>query len=156
VHSYENPVIDVISLEDFPAGCGLGRIGKLDKPVTVQTLVNRIKKAINVRQVLVAQPVNKNPKASRNLMISTAACCAGSCGSLAQDAIKAGAQFYLTGEMRHHDALAATAAGMTVVCVGHSNSERLVLARLAQKLKGLLPKLQVSLSRQDKDPFVIG
>ena len=88
-------------------------------------------------------------------MIALAACCAGSCGSLAQVAAKAGAQLYLTGEMRHHDALAAAAAGMTVVCVGHSNSERPALERLAVRLSLLRPGLDVVLSKQDKDPLQI-
>ena len=57
--------------------------------------------------------------------------------------------------MRHHDALAATAAGMTVVCMGHSNSERFALAALAKRLKKTLPKLSVAMSRRDKDPFKI-
>ena len=83
---------------------------------------------------------------------------AGHCDSSLEQlraAIDAGATFYLTGEMRHHDALAAAQAGMTVVCVGHSNSERLALARLAARLRQLLPKLDVLLSAQDKDPFEI-
>ena len=66
-----------------------------------------------------------------------------------------GASFYLTGEMRHHDALASTAAGLNVVCLGHSNSERITLKRLADRLSALLPKQRVILSKADRDPFEI-
>ena len=62
---------------------------------------------------------------------------------------------YLTGEMRHHQALAATTAGLTVVCVGHSNSERQMLHRLAKQLKQSLPKLQTFVAASDVDPFEI-
>ena len=60
---------------------------------------------------------------------------------------------YLTGEMRHHDALKAASAGMTVVCTLHSNSERAILKRLAARLTEKLPSLGVVVSQKDRDPF---
>ncbi len=87
--------------------------------------------------------------------VVTAACGAGSCGSLFRAAVAAGATFYLTGEMRHHDALAAAAAGMTCLCVGHSHSERITLGRVARRLGEMLPKLSVVTAASDRDPFEI-
>jgi putative NIF3 family GTP cyclohydrolase 1 type 2 len=72
-----------------------------------------------------------------------------------RDALAAGAQLYLTGEMRHHDALAAAAAGMVVVCVGHSNSERPTLGALAERLGETLDQLEIIPSDSDRDPFEI-
>jgi putative NIF3 family GTP cyclohydrolase 1 type 2 len=92
---------------------------------------------------------------SNRALITRAACCAGSCGHSFRSAIARGATFYLTGEMRHHDALAAAAAGLTVACVGHSNSERPALARLANNLGQMLPGLEIVTSRRDLDPFTI-
>ncbi len=148
-HSYEEPAIDVYPLEDFPDGAGRGRVGKLARPASPAALVAKLKKAAGVRSVLVAPAAGK-------AAVSTVAFAAGSCGSLYKAALAAGAQLYVTGEMRHHDALAASAAGMTVVCLGHSNSERPALASLADRLRALLPKLKVTLSKADRDPFVIG
>ena len=148
-HSYEEPAIDVYPLEDLPEGCGLGRIGRLARPASISGVIARIKRAAGVRNVLVASAASKGA-------ITTVACAAGSCGSLYRAALAAGAQLYITGEMRHHDALAASAAGMTVVCLGHSNSERPALASLAHRLKAQLPKLKVTLSKADRDPFVVG
>jgi dinuclear metal center YbgI/SA1388 family protein len=167
VHSYEEPAIDVYPLEDSPAGCGIGRVGRLVSPAGAAAVIARIKKALGLERLWVARAATRTPSVSAGsgdpsltfgvskARITTAACCAGSCGSLAQVAAKAGAQLYLTGEMRHHDALAAAAAGMTVVCVGHSNSERPALDRLAARLSLLRPKLDVVLSKQDKDPLEI-
>jgi putative NIF3 family GTP cyclohydrolase 1 type 2 len=70
-------------------------------------------------------------------------------------ALAGGAELYLTGELRHHDALRAAGAGMTVVAVLHSNSERAVLKRLRERLMAELGGLQCELSRQDRDPFRI-
>ena len=153
VHSYEQPAIDVYPLEDCPPGVGLGRLGQLDRPTALPALLRRIRGGLHLKRLLVA-PAQAGPRRGGSA-ISTVACCAGSCGSLMQAALKEGAQLYLTGEMRHHDALAAAQAGMNVVCVGHSNSERLVLPHLAGRLRQILPKLQVVLSRQDRDPFEI-
>ncbi len=151
-HSYEVPVLDVYPLEEFPEGCGLGRIGRLARPVTVRTLIGRIKKALGVERVSLATPARTKGD-GKGVLVSLAACCAGSCGSVFRSALAGRASFYLTGEMRHHDALEAAAGGMTVVCVGHSNSERLTLAHLADRLRISLPKLKIRLSEEDVDPF---
>jgi putative NIF3 family GTP cyclohydrolase 1 type 2 len=57
--------------------------------------------------------------------------------------------------MRHHDALRAASAGITVVCTLHSNSERAVLRRLKARLQMELPQLAVIESKMDRDPFAI-
>ena len=86
---------------------------------------------------------------------STVATCAGACGDLLNDAIAQKVDLYLTGEMRHHDAIKAAAAGMTVVCTLHSNSERATLKRLKERLEKELPGLEYHLSRTDRDPFAV-
>jgi putative NIF3 family GTP cyclohydrolase 1 type 2 len=57
--------------------------------------------------------------------------------------------------MRHHDLLAATAAGMTVVCLGHSNSERLALPALAKRMQEACPRLRAAISKLDRDPLEV-
>jgi dinuclear metal center YbgI/SA1388 family protein len=156
-HSYETPAIDVYPLRGDVSGCGMGRVGALARPVTVATLISRVKKATGIKHVLLA--ARPRPKASKGngkgALVSVAACGAGACGPLWRKALSAGAGFYLTGEMRHHDALAATNAGLTVVCVGHSNSERITMTALAKRIAASMPKLKVIVSKLDRDPFEI-
>ena len=147
-HSYETPAIDVYPMEQLSVGTGLGRLGRLDSPLSLAALVRRVKERLHVRRVQVA---GKPAGPIRNV-----ACCAGSCGELVQSAIAAGVQAMVTGEVRHHDALAAAEAGMAVICVGHSNSERPALPVLARRLRQLLPELEVSLALADRDPLEIG
>ncbi|MCE5278018.1 MAG: Nif3-like dinuclear metal center hexameric protein [Planctomycetaceae bacterium] len=144
-HSYEEPAIDIYPLDPLPKGQGMGRVGRLLKPAQADRLIAMIKKTLHLPAVQIAGP--------RRQKVERAACCAGSCGALWRGAVSAGANFYLTGEMHHHDALAAAAAGLTVVCVGHSNSERPVLPLLRKNLLRLLPALKVTISRKDKDPL---
>jgi len=154
-HSYEEPAIDVYPARDVPEGTGMGRIGRLPRPVTARTLIRRIKKRIGLDHVLVAAAGDGPSREKPGGKVSVAACCAGSCGEMYKAAAAGGATFYLTGEMRHHDALAATAMGMDVVCLGHSNSERIALRRIARQLARALPKLKVVAARSDRDPFQV-
>ena len=78
---------------------------------------------------------------------------AGACGDLLDEVIASGAGLYVTGEMRHHDALRAAAAGVTVACALHSNSERRTLGVLATRLRAALPGVGVEVSTADRDPF---
>ncbi|HAU36594.1 MAG TPA: hypothetical protein DCX07_02615 [Phycisphaerales bacterium] len=153
-HSYEEPVVDVYPMRRYPPGSGMGRVGTVARPLSAAGLVRRVKRAAGVSRVWVAEPAparrTKTPP-----RVKRAACAAGSCGDLWRKALQAGATFYLTGEMRHHDALAAAGAGMTVVCLGHGNSERPALVGLAHRLRAELPGLRVVLSRRDRDPLQI-
>jgi dinuclear metal center YbgI/SA1388 family protein len=146
-HPYEEPAFDLQQLAAPPEGLGLGRIGEFEKPVPRTELIERVKRELELPHVLVSGPTDGNAL--------RAAACAGACGDLLNDAIAQRADLYLTGEMRHHDALKAAARGMTVVCTLHSNSERAVLKRLKTRLEELLPQLPVILSRKDRDPFQV-
>lgn len=145
-HPYEEPAFDLVRLAAPPEGVGLGRIGTL-APVDRGALIARVKAALGLERVLVAGPQDGE--------VTRAAACAGACGDLYKDAVARGAQLYLTGEMRHHDALAAARAGVTVVCTLHSNSERATLPRLKARLEAALPGLAVRVSARDRDPFAL-
>lgn len=146
-HPYEQVAFDLNVLASAPSGVGIGRIGRLPGEVSVDMLVNRLKRELEVGHMLVAGDISR--------IVRTCAVCAGACGKLLDDAIQAKADLYVTGEMRHHDALKATAAGMTVICTLHSNSERAVLKRLRDRLSAELPGLPTILSTRDSDPFAI-
>ncbi len=148
-HCYETPAIDVCPLADAPVGVGLGRVGTLRRPTSMRAMLNRVRKACGVRRIQLAGPGVDAP--DRPVGVLAVGC--GSCGSLFRQAIAGGADLYVTGELRHHDALAAAAAGLTVACVGHSNSERLTLDSLARRLQAALPGLEVALANTDRDPL---
>ncbi|MHC4982604.1 MAG: Nif3-like dinuclear metal center hexameric protein [Planctomycetota bacterium] len=154
-HSYETPAIDVYPLEDHIQGRGLCQVGELARPATVKTLITRVKKALGVSKALVAGRPGKTGGVKRANLVSTAACCAGSGKHFIRDAIAAGATFYLTGELGHHDAIMAGDAGMTVVVVGHGNSERAAMKRLSNRLGRMLPKVKIGFANSDRDPLEV-
>jgi dinuclear metal center YbgI/SA1388 family protein len=129
---------------DEAARLGFGRIGAVG-PASVRALVAQAKRALGVTHVLVAGEMDRE--------VTRAAVCAGSGGEMVGDAIAGGAQLLLTGEVRHHDALRALAAGLVVVCARHSTSERGALASLQRRLAARLPSVAFVCSREDQDPF---
>ena len=122
-----------------------GRIGDFPVPTDRRALFDRIKHLLEIDHLLVAGPTEEG--------VTRVAACAGACGELLDEAIGQGAELYLTGELRHHDAIKAARAGVTVVCTLHSNSERAALKRLKQRLEEARPGLSCRLSQADRDPF---
>lgn len=138
-------LVNVRPLRSIEEGVGMGRIGELKPAVDRDELLQQVKTRLGLEHLLVAGPCHG--------LVEVAAVCAGACGELLDNALNQGAQLYLTGEVRHHDALRAAQAGMTVVCALHSNSERHVLPALRSRLLKALPGLHVFISVKDRDPF---
>jgi putative NIF3 family GTP cyclohydrolase 1 type 2 len=86
-------------------------------------------------------------------LVQKAAVCAGTCGEILNLIIAAGADLYLTGELKHHQALAAQEAGLTCICLSHTVSERFILKKLAGQIKELVDKVTINISKKDADPF---
>ena len=63
------------------------------------------------------------------------AVCGGSAGDLVADAISLGADTMICGEMRYHSAIDAADSGLSVVCVGHYESEAPALMRLSELVR---------------------
>ncbi|MDB4932120.1 MAG: hypothetical protein JWM10_4604 [Myxococcaceae bacterium] len=129
-------------------GLGLGRVGAV-APIGRGALLAKVRAALGVEHLVVAGPSEGE--------VARVAVGAGACGDLLDEVIASGAGVYVTGEMRHHDALRAAAAGVTVACAMHSNSERRTLGVLAGKLRAALPGVELRLAESDRDPFrVVG
>jgi dinuclear metal center YbgI/SA1388 family protein len=128
-------------------GQGIGRVGTLPVPRSREALIAGVKRALGLSAVLVAGPLTGDVK--------RAAVCAGAGRGLLAEALAHEVDLYLTGELPHHDALRAAAAGVTVVCTLHSNSERATLKRLQARLGEEAPGVAVRISESDRDPFVI-
>jgi dinuclear metal center YbgI/SA1388 family protein len=144
-HPYEMPAFDVIKLYDFEDKIGLGRIGLLGKPAQLSAILKKIKAVTGAKAAGIVGPKKR--------MVKKAAVCAGSCGKLIMNVIAEKCDLYLTGEIKHHQALAAQEAGVTVVCLSHTVSERFILKKVAKELQKDLKPVKIIISKKDKDPF---
>ena len=89
----------------------------------------------------------------QNRLVRRAAVCAGSCGKIINSVIAAKADLYLTGELKHHQALAAQEAGLTCICLSHTVSERFILKKFARQLQKQIKTIKIRISKKDTDPF---
>jgi dinuclear metal center YbgI/SA1388 family protein len=129
-----------------PPGIGLGRVGPVSA-VSRRELVDRVKTKLGLAYVLVSGPLAGDA--------ARVAVAAGAGGDLLGDAQRAGADVFVTGEVRHHDALAAARLGVTIIATLHSNSERAAVGAYAERLAARLPGVGVAASAADADPFVV-
>jgi len=144
-HPYEMPAFDVIRLYDAEGRAGLGRMGELEKPATIAEIIARIKAATGAKA---AGFVGDEER-----FVRTAAVCAGTCGKLLFQIMAAKCDLYVTGELKHHEALAAQEAGLSCICLSHTVSERFILKKIAQRLREKLVGIEITVSQADKDPF---
>ncbi|CAE6534996.1 unnamed protein product [Rhizoctonia solani] len=142
--------------EEKEDGAGAGRIVTLSEPVSLKDLCERVKAYCGLKHLQVGVPIESHTER----LIRTIAICAGSGGSLLQGV---SADAYLTGEMSHHEVLAAVAQGISVILCGHSNTERPYLPTLQKTLQQALDdddelageNYDVVISKSDADPLTI-
>ncbi len=111
--------------EDEP-GAGLGRIGTLDSPLALSELVRRTKSRLGAPFAGVV--------GSPERMVQRVALVGGSGGGLIATAARKGADVLITGDLGHHDALAAHALGISVIDAGHFHTEKAAMTGFRDRL----------------------
>jgi dinuclear metal center YbgI/SA1388 family protein len=144
-HSYEEPAYDIYPLQPTASGSGDGRVGKLPRPVRLAELGQATKTHLKVERLQVV--------GNHDREVATVAIACGAAGEFLKDAVRVGADVFLTGEVRFHDCLAAEAAGLALLIAGHYSTERLGMEELAVRLQKRWPDLQVWASRHEDDPI---
>jgi|Deesub1362A_J573_1020465.scaffolds.fasta_scaffold00035_138 dinuclear metal center YbgI/SA1388 family protein len=127
-----------------------GRIGRLKEPMSFTDFVELVKKALGVPIVRVGGPQGR--------LISKIALCGGSGGDFWPKAAFAGADVYVTGDLKYHTARDILAAGMNFVDPGHYPSERIILEPLgdylAERCRAAGADVRIGIARTHQDPFV--
>ncbi|MEA2101311.1 MAG: Nif3-like dinuclear metal center hexameric protein [Thermodesulfobacteriota bacterium] len=80
------------------------------------------------------------------------AVCPGSGMDLWSKALDLGCDTYITGDVKYHDAIDASEAGLNIVDPGHFGTEQIAIGPLAQRLTTLLDGMDVDVFR-GKDVF---
>lgn len=141
---------DVYPLKPLESGHGMGRIGRLDAPVSLEQLARRIKNILGIDGVRIAG----DPR----LQIETVALCTGSGSGLMDLFIGSGANAFISGDLRYHDAQTTLSTGKGLIDIGHFASEHIVVDDLTQRLLHDLASSGFNISVQgcpfEKDPFV--
>ncbi len=141
----------VLSGETEPeSGQGIGRVGRLETPMRLDDFARKIKQDFSLAWLR----YTGNPEWT----VRRVALCSGSGGSLMKDFFASGADVYLTGDLRYHDARDAENARRGLIDIGHFASEHLMVDVLAGQLETLLEKESAAVSvvpcRLEQEPFV--
>jgi dinuclear metal center YbgI/SA1388 family protein len=145
-HPYEEPAFDVYPLQAVPEPVGIGRVGRLAKPASVSALARSLAKNVPGARMETIGPAVRQ--------VQTVAVCVGSAGRLPLEHERSrSADVFVTGEVRHHDALRFAQLGRSAIALGHWPTERPAVERLPKRLDKALAGMSIVASRTDADPF---
>ena len=144
-HPYEEPAIDVYPLHPAPAGPGVGRIGRIEPALPLESFARLVATALGTAALQVV--------GDRRRPVGRVAIACGAGDDFVGDAARGGADVLLTGEARFHRALEAEDLGIGLVLAGHYATERPGVEDLAGRLGAAFPGLEVWASRHERDPL---
>ncbi|MFO8076193.1 MAG: Nif3-like dinuclear metal center hexameric protein [Actinomycetota bacterium] len=149
-HPYEEVAYDVYLLDDRrPARKGLGRIGELAEPTSLRAVADALAAGLPSPHLRVAGDLDRP--------VRRVAACGGAGDSLIDAALAAGADVYVTGDLRHHPALDARTQGLALIDAGHHATEAAALPLLRAALVGDAAgrglAAEVTASAVDTDPW---
>ena len=132
VHPYEEPAYDVYPLENESRNYGMGHVGELAVPVPLPEFVERVKRACAVPAVR----YTGNARAR----VRTVAVVGGSGGNFLRDAVRAGADAFVTGDVRYHTFREAESAAPPIALIdaGHAETERFTAGALMGMVRDVL------------------
>jgi dinuclear metal center YbgI/SA1388 family protein len=125
-HPYEEPAFDIIALENLNREIGLGRVGNLPKPMLAPDFIGYVKEKLNLESVKYS--------GNRNTEIKKVAVCGGGGASFITDALAAGADAYITGDLKYHDFFIPENK-MLLIDIGHFEGEHFIREIIASLLK---------------------
>ena len=102
--------------KDFP-GCGLGRIGKIEK-TTLKEFLKKVKQTLNAGYLRYSGDPDQ--------ILQTAAVGSGSCSDIIPQAIKKGADVIITGDLKYHTCLDYCNKNFSIIDAGHFPTEQIV------------------------------
>ncbi len=134
------PLIGIAAAE----GAGSGAIGACEAGITAAELVERVKRACGSPIVRCTAP----PEG----LLHKIALCGGSGGSFITDAIAAGAQAYVTSDVRYHD-FVDFSSKIFLIDIGHYESEKCTKEIFYHIVSKIFPNFALYYSEKEKNPI---
>jgi dinuclear metal center YbgI/SA1388 family protein len=153
-HPYEEPAFDLFAQAPLAGGRGFGRVGELPSPMTLLEFLDRSAAA------LPATAGGLRAAGRADAPVRTVAAAGGSGGSLAEKARAAGADAFLTADLKHHHVVEAVTErgddGMALIDAAHWATEAPWLDAVAGALRDRFGRsVHVLVSAQVTDPWTL-
>lgn len=146
VHPYEEPAYEFVSLINARPMTGLGAIGNLSEPMTMEQFVAKVKHTFD-------SPVARCNNFPDDFLIRRVALCGGSGASLIPLAMAKGATAMLTSDVKYHDFVDTPASSFLIVDIGHHESENCSKRIIFDIISEKFPNFALRYSSADVNPI---
>jgi dinuclear metal center YbgI/SA1388 family protein len=143
-HPYEEVAYEIVSLENTNQEIGLGMIGDLENEKSEIDFLNFLKNTMNSKGIRHSELLGKPIKKVAVL---------GGSGSFAiKNAIEAGADIYVTADIKYHEFYKAENK-LIIADIGHYESEQFTKNLLVDILTKKFPNFAIILSQKNTNPI---
>jgi len=143
-HPYEEPAYDIYALENDNIGTGMGCTGELSEPMAEAEFLKYLSDVFEARGLRHSRLTDKT--------VNKVALCGGSGGLLFRDAIAAGADAFVTGEIKYHTFIEA-GERLLLTDIGHYESEKFATEILYDLIIKKFPKFALRFSEINTNPI---
>jgi dinuclear metal center YbgI/SA1388 family protein len=142
-HPYEEVAYDIFTMDNVHWGIGAGIIGELETPVKEWDFLSTLKTTFN------AGVVRHTPLLGKE--VKKVAVCGGAGAFLIKKALGAGADVYVTGDVKYHEFFDAEGR-MVIADIGHYESEQFTIELLHKLLLEKFPNFAVLKTSVNTNP----
>jgi dinuclear metal center YbgI/SA1388 family protein len=142
-HPYEEVAYDIYPLDNVYNQVGMGMIGEFENPVSENEFLQLLKNKLDVPYVRHSEFTGKK--------ISRMALCGGSGSFLKGKALEAGADAFITADIKYHDFFEMESR-LLLVDVGHYESEQFTKELLYEILSKKITNFALLISDQNTNP----
>lgn len=142
-HVYEEVAYEIYELQNQHQNIGLGMIGSLETPMSETEFLTFVKDKMQCGSIRHSALLNKN--------ISKVAVLGGSGSYAIKNAIQAGADVYLTADLKYHN-FYESENQILIADIGHFESERYTKKYIVDFLKEKITNFAIVLSEENTNP----
>tara|TARA_B100000614_G_C14559941_1_gene496851 strand:- start:2268 stop:3362 length:1095 start_codon:yes stop_codon:yes gene_type:complete len=142
-HPYEEISFEIINMENYNQDIGFGMIGFLEKPLTENDFIKKIKSKMNISFVKHSRFINKK--------IHKVAVLGGSGSFAIMPSIKQSADALITSDLKYHDFFKAEKK-ILLLDIGHYESEQYTKILIMEYLNKKIPNFGVALAETTTNP----
>ena len=150
VQPYDKVAYDVYPVENPSSDSGEGVIGELPREMTLRSFLALVRSSLGARML---RFTGSTARRLRRIAV-----CGGSGSALLETAVAAGADAFVTADIRYH-AFHEASGRIVLVDAGHYETEHVILRPLADRLRAFAKaqgdRLTVSVTRQRTNPVQI-
>lgn len=143
-HPYEEVAYYLHNLENDNQEAGSGMTGKLPEPMSAESFLRHIKSSMEVHCIRHTKPLDRQ--------IKKVAVCGGAGSFLLGDAIRSGADAFITSDFKYHEFFDADGEIM-IADIGHYESEQYTRELLREWVQEQYPQIKGNISQINTNPI---